>query len=375
MRRSPFLPLLLTSLLSGVPLLLSPPQLRAEEPSAASPPPTVPATPTAAEAEADTRNAAPQPPKGYPSRAAVMAAVATGLLPLIKQEQQPPEDVREIKDIEYGRVGDRALTLDIDLPKHPRGPVPGLIFIHGGAWKGGERTIYHYYTRRFAQRGYAAATVSYRLSGEATYPAAIHDVKCAVRWMRAHAAEYGIDPERLAAIGGSAGGHLAMMIGYCDAPHLEGDAGHAGVSSEVAAVVNFYGPVDLTTEMGQKASVVKQFLATSYDQNPKRYEEASPLTHLDAHDPPTLIVHGTLDDVVPVDQADLLAKRLGELGIAHEYARLEGWPHTLDAARPANDYCQELMLRFFDEHLADEPNPQDSSAKQTSESQPATAVK
>jgi len=286
-----------------------------------------------------------------------MAAVATGLLPLIKQDEGPPDDVRELKDVEYGRVGERALTLDIDLPKQPRGPVPGLIFIHGGAWKGGERTIYHYYTRRFAQRGYAAATVSYRLSGEAPYPAAVHDVKCAVRWMRAHAAEYGIDPDRLAAIGGSAGGHLAMMIGYCDAPHLEGDAGHAGVRSDVAAVVNFYGPVDLTTEMGQKASVVQKFLATSYDQDPKRYEEASPLSHLDANDPPTLIVHGTLDDVVPVDQADLLAKRLGELGVAHEYARMEGWPHTLDAAQPANDYCQQRMLRFFEEHLAEKDAP------------------
>lgn len=293
----------------------------------------------------------PPPPPGYRSKGTLMAAIATRQLPLIEADEPVPADVREIRDIEYGRIGERSLRLDLALPKEPKGSMPGLIFIHGGAWKGGDRKIYHYYTRRFAQKGYVAATISYRLTGEAIYPAAVHDAKCAVRWMRAHATEYGIDANRLVAIGGSAGGHLSMMVGYSDAQDLEGDGGNAGISSRVAAVINFYGPVDLTSEEGQKADVVQKFLGGTFGEKPDLYREASPLSHLDAEDPPTLVIHGTLDDIVSISQADLLVSRLRELKIAHSYARLEGWPHTLDAAKPVNQYCQQLMVQFLETNL------------------------
>ena len=131
-------------------------------------------------------------------------------------------------------------------------PVPAVLFLHGGAWKGGYRQIYHYYCTKFAEHGFVAATASYRFTGEAPFPAAVEDVKCAVRWLRANAEKRGIDPNKIGVAGGSAGGHLAMMIGYSsDVPELEGKGGHAETSSRVQAVVDLYGPTDLTDRVCQ----------------------------------------------------------------------------------------------------------------------------
>jgi len=170
--------------------------------------------------------------------------------------------------------------------------------------------------------------------------------------MRAHAKEYQIDPDRLAVIGGSAGGHLSLMAGYSDDPQLEGRGGHQEQSSRVAAVVNFYGPVDLTSPEAQAAGSVKKFLGGSYEEAPERFKLASPLTHLDAQDPPTLVIHGTIDETVSITQADRLVARLQELNVPHAYQRMEGWPHTLDAVEVANEHCQQLMMLFFDRYLS-----------------------
>src|SRR5690606_12769333 len=148
-----------------------------------------------------------------------------------------------------GDAGDRPLRLDLYSPRDLDGPAPGLIFIHGGGWKHGKKEDYRLYGLTFAQKGYVVASVQYRLSGEARYPAAIHDVKAAVRWMRSESESIGVDADRIGVAGGSAGGHLAMMLGYTsDVPTFDGDSGHEGVSSRVQAVVNIYGPTDLTTE-------------------------------------------------------------------------------------------------------------------------------
>ncbi len=280
-----------------------------------------------------------------------MAAIAVGRLKMIEPDKELPADVEELQDLEYGKVGERSLKLDLALPRQSTQLRPGLIFIHGGGWSGGERAIYHYYTRRFAQRGYAAATISYRLSGEAPFPAAVQDAKCAVRWMRANAQRYRIDPDRIAVVGGSAGGHLAMMVGYCDAPGLEGDGGHAGVSSRVAAVLNFYGPTDLTLTSARDNEAVQKFMNGSYETQPDEYRLASPLMHLDAGDPPTLVIHGTLDKIVTIEHADRLVQRLEELKIPFVYDRMTGWPHALDAAEPVNAHCQIVMHKFLDRYL------------------------
>lgn len=294
----------------------------------------------------------PKPPAGYKNRTLVLAAIATGILPLVNTDVPLPDGVAVEKDIEYGNVDGRSLKLDLYRPKKIAKPVPVLLFIHGGAWKSGKRQDYHFYTKAFAKKGYVVATVSYRLSGEAPFPAAVQDCKCAVRWLRANAKKYRIDPNQIAVIGGSAGGHLAMMLGYADDPALEGKGGHAGVSSRVSAVVNLYGVYDMTTEFAQKASAVKNFLAgKTIAEAPKLYRQSSPRFHLDKNDPPTLILHGTIDEVVPIVQSDALAAHLKRLKIPHEYGRLTGWPHTMDLAKPVNDYCQAMMDRFFARHI------------------------
>jgi acetyl esterase/lipase len=295
----------------------------------------------------------PPPPPGFKSPQEVLQAIGAGKVKLITPTKELPEGVVEIKDLEYGKVGERSLKLDLYLPEKRTKSVPGLIFIHGGAWSGGTRDVYRYYTVRYAQRGYVAATISYRLSGEAPFPAAVEDAKCAVRWLRSNAARYQVDPNKIGVIGGSAGGHLAMMVGYSsDLAQLEGNGGHVGVSSRVQAVVDFYGPYDLTTPFARTNRAVVNFLqGKTYDEAPGLFRQASPATYLTKDDPPTLIFHGTIDDTVPIDQADALARKLADLGIPYVYDRLEGWPHAMDLAEAVNERCQFLMNQFFAKHL------------------------
>ncbi|MGC9326833.1 MAG: alpha/beta hydrolase fold domain-containing protein [Candidatus Hinthialibacter sp.] len=295
----------------------------------------------------------PPLPKGYANETLLKAAILLKQIELIDPKNVPiPDTVVEEVNIEYGKAGDKSLQLDLYRPKEFEKPAPGLIFIHGGAWKSGKRQDMKFYAVHFAQKGYVCATVSYRLMKEALFPAAVQDVKCAVRWMRANAGKYYIDPERIAVSGNSAGGHLAMMIGYSsDVPELEGEGGYAGVSSRVQAVINFYGPVDLTTDFAKKQDGVVNFLGATYEENPQQFVFASPLSHLTKDDPPTLIFHGTIDSTVPIGQADALEQKLQSLGIDYVYDKFVGWPHAMDLAKVVNDRCRYQMIQFLKKHL------------------------
>jgi acetyl esterase/lipase len=296
---------------------------------------------------------APEPPVGYESNELLMKDFASGKVAVIRPYEAMPAGVVEHKDIEYGRVGDRRLLLDMYAPADLAGPAPGLIFIHGGGWRSGKKEDYQYHCVEMAKRGYVAATIGYRLSGEAAFPAAVQDAQCAVRWMRAHAGDYHVDPTRIAVLGGSAGGHLALMVGYAEAGDFPKTGGHEATRGDVQAVVNLYGVTDSTTERAQTAPEVTSFLGKSYADAPELYSQNSPIAYLDAADPPTLTFHGTIDEVVPVAQADALAAKLDALGVAQAYHRLDGWPHTMDIAQPVNAYVLWHIDAFLNEHLAE----------------------
>ena len=283
----------------------------------------------------------------------VKAAVALGQLKLIEQPASVPESITEYKDVEYANVDGHSLQLNLYVPKHVTQPAPCLVFIHGGGWSKGKKEDYLLYNVAFAERGYITASIAYRLSKVAKFPAAVHDVKCAIRWLRAHAADYQIDPQRMAAIGGSAGGHLALMLGLADDPELEGNGGHVDQSSRVQAVVNFYGVTDATTERAKNAQQVIDFIGAKYADNAAAYHLCSPIEHVTSDDPPVLTFHGTIDELVPVSQALRLHEQLDQAGVVNALDVLQGWPHAMDIQVDVNRRCQYIMADFFKQHLAE----------------------
>lgn len=143
-----------------------------------------------------------------------------------------------------------------------------------------------------------------------------------------------------------------MMLGYSNDPGLEGDSGNKGVSSRVSAVVNIYGVYEMTTQVAKDSDSVSNFLlGKSIDEARELYQQSSPRFHLDKTDPPKLILHETIDQLMLIAQADALAAHLKRLKIPHSYWRLDSWPHTMGLAKPVNDYCQAMMDRFFAKHI------------------------
>ncbi|MBI4614393.1 MAG: alpha/beta hydrolase [Planctomycetes bacterium] len=264
------------------------------------------------------------------------------------------------RGIVYGKGGDVELALDLAGPADEKGPFPALVFVHGGGWRAGDRSMFFPEILRAAERGYVAATVSYRLTsvedaGKPRYPwpAQIEDVKCAVRWLRANASLWRIDPERIGAMGGSAGGHLVLLLGMADSSAgLEGSGGNAGESSRVQAVVNFFGPTELVrcheTSPGG-APLAEKLLGGTPREVPGSYRDASPVTYASADDPPALTMHGDRDAIVPIEQAKILDERLKAAGVRHDLAVFAGEGHGWQGAELERSVA--LMYDFFDRHL------------------------
>jgi acetyl esterase/lipase len=275
-------------------------------------------------------------------------ALWVGLEELVNTAPLIPADVEEIKDIEYKNINGKSLQLDLYKPANLQDPAPLLVFIHGGGWKSGKRSDYLIYLVDFARKGYVTATVSYRLLNDGPYPACAEDIRDAVGWFFRNGEKYGYDPDRIALIGGSAGGHLAMLGGY---GWGETNGMADSINHKIKAVVDIYGPADLTTDYARKHTLVTSFLARSYEEATALYEEASPVHYLDKDDPPTLILHGTSDRLVPISQSDYLKEKLDSLGVPCEYYRLPLWPHTMDIVKRVNDFCQAKMNEFFRKYL------------------------
>ena len=238
------------------------------------------------------------------------------------------------RDLTYVVSNGQRQRLDIAWPKHG-GPHPLVILIHGGGWSGGDKSAYLSEMRVLAGQGYAAASVSYRLASAPfnVFPAAVEDVRCAVRWLRTNAATYEIDPSRIAAMGSSAGGHLSAMLGTAaNVEGLDGDCPIREASPRVSAVVAVAGPHDIRTagplDSNQRA-MVENFLGTSPEADPERALLASPAVHADAGDPPFLLIHGTADDVVPIHQSRSMRDTLRAAGVPVTLLELHGVGHAI----------------------------------------------
>ncbi len=264
-----------------------------------------------------------------------------------------PDDVMFEAGIEYTNPDNQHLQLDMARPKKGDGPFPVILCIHGGGFRAGNRQGYDAQCIRLAQHGYVAVTASYRLAPKYPFPAAIHDVKAAVRWLRANAAKYHIDPDRLGVTGGSAGGHLAQFLAVTgDVKEFEGDGGNAGLSCRVSCVVNVYGPSDFTKSYGKSvdaAEVLPLFLGGNLETARTLHLRASPLYWVTPNAAATLCIHGTEDKYVAHEQAVWLIDKLKAAGVEAELLTLEGAGHGFKGKDA--ETAEKALIAFFDKHL------------------------
>ncbi len=273
--------------------------------------------------------------------------------PVAYADSTAPSPIREELDVVYGKGGDVDLKLDLYAPGDLKSPTPAIVLIHGGGWREGSKNDFRQAARAYADVGYVAVTVEYRLAPRYKWPAQIEDVKCAVRWLRANADKYHVDRDHICAAGASAGGHLALLLGFTDARDgLEGKGGSADQSSKVQVVVNIFGPTDATPKEWPEI-VEKMFvdvLGGSRDQVPELYKQFSPLTYLRKPSPPVLTFHGTKDPLVPYQQAKRLDKALRDVGGVSQLETIEGKGHG-DWSSEDWKLVLKTTLEFLDKHL------------------------
>jgi len=289
-------------------------------------------------------------------RLAVLALSAYLLaVPAVRAADAPkvPEGVAWEPNVEYANPDDQHLQLDIARPAKGDGPFPAILLIHGGGFRAGTRQSYDGLCMRLAQQGYVAATVTYRLAPKYQFPAAVYDCKAAVRWLRANAGKYHIDPERVGVTGGSAGGHLALFLGVTgDVKRFDGDDGNPDQSGKVACVVSFYGPSDFTKSYGHSvdaAEVLPLFLGGDLEKAHRRHIEASPLYWVTPDAAPTLCIQGTKDNYVEFDQSVWIVDRLKAADVEADLLPIEGAGHGFKG--PDEEKAEQAMIAFFDKHL------------------------
>ncbi|MFC1900813.1 alpha/beta hydrolase fold domain-containing protein [Chloroflexota bacterium] len=272
----------------------------------------------------------------------------------------PHTEVRITRNVEYGRADGIPLLLDIYMPKTPIvEPMPVIVFIHGGGWQNGDK--YPGKAEILAKRGFLGISINYRLSGVAPFPAAVEDCKCAIRWVRAHAEEYDIDPDKIGIWGSSAGGHLVMMLGCVDeTAGLEGNSGWAAHSSRVQAVCSYFGPADFTI-MGRfgtrtEFSAEAKFLGGTMEEIPDVYVKASPITYVSTDDPPLLMVHGNMDYTVSFKQSEHMLDAYQQEGLEATLIEVKDAGHgfrkvTDNPVVPSIEEIEQAVLDFFVKHL------------------------
>ncbi|HUT33484.1 MAG TPA: alpha/beta hydrolase [Planctomycetota bacterium] len=272
-----------------------------------------------------------------------------------------PEGVNVLRDVEFAKVGGKSLQLDIYTPTEPKGKLPLVVWIFGGAWRGGSRLHGPGFNAIGAvvPHGYVVACISRRFSGEAIFPAQIEDCKAAIRFLRANAAKYSADGDHIGVWGESSGGHLSALLGTSgDVKDLEGQVGdNLGVSSRVQCVVNYCGPSDFTKFAGHPTwvkvddpkSPICQLVGGLLTDKKELVAKANPITYITKDDPPFLVAHGDKDNAVPFNQSELLVEALKKGGVDVTFEAIKGGGHNFGAAQ--YERLIPIVLAFFDKHL------------------------
>jgi len=266
---------------------------------------------------------------------------------------------RILRDLDYVPGGHERHKLDLYLPEQigqqadAVKPLPLIVWVHGGAWQSGDKKSCP--AIRFVQKGYAVASINYRLSQHAIFPAQIEDCKAAVRWLRANAKQYNLDPNRFGAWGASAGGHLVALLGTTGGIKEFDKGQNMDVSSRVQAVCDYFGPTDLL-KIADFPSTMNHTAADSPEskliggpilENPDACKRANPISYITKDDPPFLIVHGDKDPLVPHNQSQILYEALKKAGVNVKFHTVEGGGHG-GFKDPA---LEKRVEQFFDEHL------------------------
>jgi acetyl esterase/lipase len=287
------------------------------------------------------------------------AAEATPAKPQQKTVAAPvPADVKVLKDIEYAKVGDRKLPLDLYLPEKAEGKLPVIVWIHGGGWRSGSKEEDCLAVQTgFVQKGYAVASVEYRLSDEAIFPAQIEDCKSAIRWLRANADKYNLDPSHIGAWGFSAGGHLVALLGTTGDIKDFDKGENLNYSSAVQAVCIYSGPIDFPTfvttpgyekHAGPESAETKLIGGRVLD-NPEKAKEVSATSYVSKGDAPTLIIHGDKDPTVPIGQGKLFYDALKKAEVNVIFHPIQDAKHNLQQL--STPEIISGVDSFFREHL------------------------
>lgn len=266
-----------------------------------------------------------------------------------------PKSVATQKNLEYSRVTGKPLLLDLYTPREVSGKLPVLVWIHGGSWRYGSKDPCP--LAFIAASNLAIVSLNYRLSGEAPFPAQLEDCKAAIRWLRAHANTYHLDPERIGVFGASAGGHLAALLGTtANVPELEGKfRENLAFSSRVQAVLAFYPPTDLDALVVRPfarrnpRSDVGRLLGGALEKNRDRAALANPMRYISKDTPPFFIMHGERDRLVPISQSELLNEALKQAGVEVVFAPVPGKGHGIGAPP---EVAHDIMI-FIRRHLLD----------------------
>lgn len=278
---------------------------------------------------------------------------------------QPTDEVSIRKDLVYGHAGGKELKLDLAQPAGHKGPFPLIIFFHGGGWQAGDKSHGHHWIQMFADSGFVGATVGYRFAPEFKWPSQVQDAKAAIKFLRANASFFNIDPARIAVMGESAGGYLALMAAVTDeADSLEGESGSIRVSGRVQAVVSYFSVSDFSLPAEKLSPEVEagvlQYYGKPLDQvlseffgtrNPDEalLKKMSVITYVDKSDPPVQIFQGDADPFVSVMQAQRLDSALEKAGVFHQLVVVKGGGHGWTGE--LQDRTNKQMFRFLRQEL------------------------